>query len=138
MNVKNKDAHRAHFEDLTSVSLKILDFLDMTPCQMVNIYQLPLFYQEEGTSHLYNVGNHFSVDTVRHPQTTDQNYKKWINVELQKRSACTPLTEEGIYKTNENITITSTKRNLNRTVRLTNLGTFTKNFQLFMHYCAAG
>jgi hypothetical protein len=86
VKVKNKVAHRAKFEDLTSVSLKILDFLDMTSCQMVNSYQLPLFYhKEEGTSHLYNVGNHFSVDTVRHPQTTDQNLHEVDKCRISKK-----------------------------------------------------
>ena len=86
MKFKNKAAHRAKFEDLTSVSLKILDFLDMTPCQMLNSYQLPLFYhKEEGTSHLKNVGNHFSVDTVQQPQTTDQNLQRVDKCRISKK-----------------------------------------------------
>jgi hypothetical protein len=66
---------------------------------MVNSYQLPHFYhKEEGTPHLCNVDNHFSVDTVRHPQTTDQNLHEVDKCWISKRSACAALTEAGNYK----------------------------------------
>jgi len=53
---------------------------------MVNSYQLPLFYhKEEGTSHLNNVGNHFSVATVKHPQTTDQKLQQVDKCRISKK-----------------------------------------------------
>jgi len=132
VKVKNKAARRAKFEDLSSVLLNILEFLDMTPCQIVNSYQFPLFYyKEEATSHICSAGNHFSVDTVRHLQTIDQNFHEVYKCRIsKKRLASTALMEAGIYKTNKNVSMIST----NVVVWVTSLGTFTKDFQLFMHH----